>query len=142
MSTPADRARGKWALFGVLVALLAAGSLLLVLLGGGGGDQAAELTVERLAGAGGVDELVVSVPEALNTPSVAKGRATVGLRCRDAGGRVVLETRLRWPFVSNEAGFGLPHQHQPLRPEHVQSITDCRLTGTSVELSGKLTVRD
>lgn len=141
MTPSADEARNKWALFAVLLAVLAAGSLVVVLLGGGDAGGEGELTVERVPGEGGAEELVVSVPEAVNTPKVARGRGSVGLRCRDGAQRVVLETQLRWPFVENEAGFEQPHQHQPLRPEHLDTIRECRLTGTTVELSGKLEAR-
>lgn len=139
-TTPAaSEARQKWRIFGVLFAVLAGVTVLLLLLGGGGSREDYQLTIERLPGAGGREELVVSVPEAVNAPTVAKGNANVGLVCRDASGQVVFRTQLGWPF-QQDPGFDEPHNHQTIPAQvDADSIATCRLTGTSIGLSGEIT---
>ncbi len=133
--------RGKWTVFAVLVAVLAAGSLVLVLAGGGSSKESYKLTLERLPSPqGSVQELVVSVPREVNAPSVARNQPTVELICVDGRGKQVLRAKHEWPFI-NEAGYALPHQHQAATPQVLTSIARCRLNGTTIPLSGELGLR-
>lgn len=133
--------RGKWTVFAVLVAVLAAGSLVLVLAGGGSSKESYKLTLERLPSPqGSVQELVVSVPREVNAPSVARNQPTVELICVDGRGKQVLRAKHEWPFI-NEAGYALPHQHQAATPQVLTSIARCRLSGTTIPLSGELGLR-
>jgi hypothetical protein len=137
-SSVAAATRRKWKLFATLLLVLGAGSGALALLGGDGKGADHELTLELGPGAGGRAELLVSIPAAANAPSVSDGRPTVGLECRDARKRLVLESRLEWPFME-EAGFELPHRHQSIPAERAGAIASCRLTGTTLGFSGELT---
>lgn len=137
-----QQTRGKWIAFGAILAVLGLGSLLVVLLGGGSSEEEYSLTLERLPDPrpGGGEELVVSVPEAVNAANVAKGRRTVELVCHDGRNRVVLRAQHQWPFV-DEPGYALPHIHQRASPQVLRAIASCRLTGTTIPLTGELGLR-
>lgn len=135
-----EDSRGKWTAFAVILAVLVLGILLVVVLGGGSSKEEYTLKLERLPAAAGIEELVVSIPKAVNASSVARGRPTVGLECRDGNQKVVLRTRHPWPFV-DEPGYALPHIHEPASPQVLRVIASCRLTGTTVRLAGELGLR-
>ena len=129
----------KWATFALLLAMLAGVSALVALLGGGGEDGARTLTVTRSSGAGGVPELLVSVPDELNVPKTANGRRTVGLECEDGNGRTVLRARHTWP-LARDGDPPAPHIHQAVSRFEIDSIARCRLTGTTPRFEGNLTL--
>jgi hypothetical protein len=132
--------RGKWAVFAAILAVLVVGILLVAVLGGGSSDEEYALKVERMPGAPGTEELVVSVPDAVNAARVARDKPTVGLVCFDGRHRVVLRKRHPWPFV-DEPGYALPHIHEPASPQVLRVIASCKLTGTTIPLEGELGLR-
>ena len=69
-----EDSRGKWTAFAVILAVLVLGILLVVVLGGGSSKEEYTLKLERLPAAADIEELVVSIPKAVNASSVARGR--------------------------------------------------------------------
>ena len=98
-----------------------------------------ELTLERavLPTTGQPEELVVSLPEQrLNVPETTGGETRVLLRCVDKGGAEKLRQMVRWPLLE-EPGYP-PHIHQPVRPDVLESVRSCRLTGTGIDFEGRV----
>ena len=97
------------------------------------------LTLERvvLPTTGQPEELVVSLPEQrLNVPETTGGETTVLLRCVDEGGAEKLRQMVGWPLLE-EPGYP-PHIHQPIRPDVLESVRSCRLTGTGIDFEGRV----
>ncbi len=134
-----DGTRRKWAVFAALLLMLCAGIGVVALAGTSGGDDTGELTLERYTVPGGAPELLVSVDRDVNVPATAGG-TTVGLVCDDGRGARVLHSQVEWPFIEEE-GFPRPHVHQAASDTELNRIATCRLTGTSIELEGRLGLR-
>ena len=134
--------RRKWAVFAVLLAVLG-GTVAVVALAGGDDDGAdTRLTVERAFVPGTRQpELLVSVPRKLNVPETANDGRTVRLTCDDDDGATVLRARVDWPFLE-EPNYPLPHAHQPASAADLARVSECRVTGASVRLSGRMRLRD
>jgi hypothetical protein len=101
---------------------------------GGSSDQ---LRIDQGVSVYGEPEIVVNVPQKLNTPAEAKNSTNVRLVCVDAGGKTVLATDQDWPFI-NEPGYPYPHIHQPVTPKQLQAIAKCRVDGTKTKLEGNI----
>jgi hypothetical protein len=101
---------------------------------GGSSDQ---LRIDQGVSVYGEPEIVVNVPQKLNTPAEAKNSTNVRLVCVDAGGKTVLATDQDWPFI-NEPGYPYPHIHQPVTPKQLQAIAKCRVEGTKTKLEGNI----
>ncbi len=86
-------------------------------------------------------ELLVSVDKDLNVADTAENGRTVGIVCTDAQGRRVIQARAEWPFLE-EPGYPLPHAHQPASNQELTTIEECRLTGTTVALKGRMRLRN
>jgi hypothetical protein len=128
----------KWLTF----AALAAGLVVVTLVVGltsGGGSSGPPLQLERSTATDGRPELLVTVSDSVNIASNARG-PTVDLRCRDGNGGVVLNARHTWP-LAKDGNPPLPHLHQPASQIELGKIERCDLTGTKVELSGRLGIR-
>jgi hypothetical protein len=107
--------RRKWAVFAVLLGVLALGVGVVALAGGEDSGDGGRLTVERSFVPGTKQpELLVSVQRKLNVPDTADNGRTVGLICTDGEGRKVME---------------------------IARIAECRVTGTSVALRGRMRLR-
>jgi hypothetical protein len=101
----------------------------------GGSDN--KLRIDQGVSVTGSPEIVVNIPQKLNTPAEANNSANVKLICVDASGGNVLSTDQDWPFI-NEPGYPYPHIHQPVTPEQLQKIAKCRLEGTKTKLEGSI----
>jgi hypothetical protein len=128
----------KWLTFGVLAAGLVAVSLL-VGLSSGGGSTGPPLQLERATATDGRPELLVTVSDSVNVESNARG-PTVGLKCRDGKGAMVLDARHTWP-LERDGEPPAPHIHQPASQIELSKIDRCQITGTRVELAGRLGIR-
>lgn len=124
--------------FGVLAAGLVVVSLL-VGLSADGGSTGPPLQLERAPGTDGRPELLVTVSDNVNVASNARG-STVDLKCRDGKGAMVLDARHTWP-LEKDGDPPAPHIHQPASPIELGKIDRCEITGTKVELSGRLGIR-
>ena len=104
--------------------------------------EGGRLTVERSFVPGTRQpELLVSVQRKLNVAETADDGRTVGLICTDGDGRKVIQARADWPFLE-EPNYPLPHTHQPASAEEIARIAECRVTGTTVALSGRMRLRN
>ena len=137
-------------LVAVAVGVAAVAGLVIVLAGGSDGDdngadapvrtQRATLTLERAEHPAGYEELIVSLPdERLNTPETTGGKTSVLLTCADDRGRVTIRQPQPWP-LQIEAGFP-PHAHQPAKPEVLDSLRRCSLTGQGIDFEGSVSGR-
>ncbi len=98
-----------------------------------------ELTLERfvLPTTGEPEELVVSLPEQrLNVLETTGGETEVLLRCVDKGGAETLRQLVAWPLLE-ETGFP-PHIHQAIRPDVLDAVRGCRLTGPGIDFEGRV----
>lgn len=127
---------GKWATFGVLLALLAGGSLLIVLLAGGDAS-ARPIAVERATTPDGLQELLITVSDEINVPATTDGRETVDLTCRDARGEAVIGAQHQWPLLK-DGEPPAPHIHQPASLEELNTVAECRIEGTDPVLEGRV----
>lgn len=138
----------------LLTALVAVAAV--VLLAGGSEDDTegpvraatplrtvrSELTLERavVPTTGRPEELLVSLPDQrLNTLATTGGETSVLLRCVDKGGAATLSQKVAWPLLE-EVGFP-PHIHQPIRPQVLDGVRGCRLTGPGIDFSGRVSGR-
>ena len=128
----------KWLTFAVLAAGLVVVSLL-VGLSADGGSTGPPLQLERAPGADGRPELLVTVSDSVNVASNARG-PTVALKCRDGRGGQVIDARHAWP-LERDGDPPAPHIHQPASPIELGKIERCEITGTKVELTGRLGIR-
>ena len=128
----------KWLTFAVLAAGLVAVSLL-VGLSSGGSSTGPPLQLERATATDGRPELLVTVSESVNVASNARG-STVDLKCRDGKGVMVLDARHTWP-LEKDGDPPAPHIHQGASPIELSKIDRCEITGTKVELTGRLGIR-
>jgi len=129
----------KWLTFAVLTAGLVAVSLTVGLTSGGGSSDGPPLLLERATAADGRPELLVTVSDSVNVASNAHG-PTVALRCLDGNGGTVIDARHTWPLES-DGDTPAPHIHQPASQIELGQIDRCQVTGTKVELSGRLGIR-
>ena len=129
-------------MFAVLLAVLGGGIAVAALAGGGDDDgDGGRLTVERALVPGTQQpEVLVSVQRKLNVPGTAKDGRTVRLTCTDGDGRTVIQARADWPFLE-EPNYPQPHTHQPASTEEIARIAECRVTGTTVTLRGRMRLR-
>jgi hypothetical protein len=134
--------RSKWALFAALLAVLGGGVAVVALAGGGGnGGDGGRLTVTRSMVPGTQQpELLVSVDRKVNVADTADNGRTVGLLCTDAAGRRVIKAQVEWPFLE-EPNYPQPHTHQPASDQEIARIAECRVTGTSLVLKGRMRLR-
>ncbi len=98
-----------------------------------------ELTLERfvLPTTGQPEELVVSLPEQrLNVLETTGGETEVLLRCVDKGGTEKLRQMVAWPLLE-ETGLP-PHTHQAIRPDVLDAVRGCRLTGPGIDFEGRV----
>lgn len=132
----------------VLVVALAVGAVVIIVAGGseGGGDKPvrtvrAQLTLERSVRPDtGQAELLVSLPEErLNTLETTGGETSVLLRCFDRPGAETIRQQTEWPLLE-EVGFP-PHIHQPVRPQVLDRVRGCRLTGSGIDFAGRVAGR-
>ena len=122
----------------VLVVLLVVTPLAIWAATSGGGDDAAPqgLIVERAMGGFRTEpELLISIAD--RSVAATRRDAMVRLRCVDATGKVVVSGTHPWPFVV-EAGYDLPHTHQPAAPDELERVRRCRLLGTSKRLEAEV----
>jgi hypothetical protein len=101
----------------------------------------AKLTLEQtVQGDSDVRELLVSLPgPQFNTPEVARGAATVSLRCFDRDGDAVFEEPVNWP-LPEEAGYP-PHIHRPSFARELAAIRRCRVTAPGIDYEGRVSGR-
>ena len=129
-------------MFAVLLGVLGLGVAVVALAGGDDGGDGDRLTVERSFVPGTRQpEVLVSVQRKLNVAETAENGRTVRLICTDDDGRKVIEARSDWPFIE-EPNYPLPHTHQPASPKEIARIAKCRVAGTTVELSGRMRLRN
>ncbi len=117
-----------------------------ILVGDGSGDRADEqprpvrsqLTLERyVLPTTGRPELIVSLPDQrLNVLETTRGATSVLLRCADGAGAERIRRHTGWPLLE-EPGLA-PHIHQPIRPDVLDVIRSCRLTGPGIDFSGRV----
>lgn len=129
---------------GVLLVAIVIGVVAL-LAGGSEGDAdkpaptvRAQLKLERgtVPETGGT-ELIVSQPQArLNTLETSGGATTVLLRCVDKQGAEAVRQKHPWP-LQEEVGFS-PHVHQPIRPEVLNALRECRMTGKGIHFTARV----
>ena len=129
----------KWLTFAVLAAGLVAVSLVVGLTSGGGSSGGPPLQLERATAADGRPELLVTVSDSVNVASNALG-PTVDLKCVDGNAGTVIDARHAWPLES-DGDPPAPHIHQPASQIELGKIDRCEVTGTKVELSGRLGIR-
>jgi hypothetical protein len=99
-----------------------------------GGDEKS-LIVERATGLSGAPELIISLgDQGLNTLETTNGKRAVRVQCLGREGHVVLDAKLRWPFIISERGYDSPHVHQSASAEQVRRADRCRLRGTRSRL--------
>jgi hypothetical protein len=97
------------------------------------GDEKS-LIIERWTNDTGAPELIVSLGKRdLNTLDATNGKRAVRVECVGREGQVVLDAKLRWPFL-NDPGYDYPHVHQAASREQLQRADRCRLRGTRVRL--------
>ena len=135
--------RRKWAVFAGLLTVLGGGVAVVALAGGGddSGDRA-RLFVERSFVPGTRQpELLVSVDRKLNVADTAVNGRTVELTCHDGQGRRVIKARTEWPLLE-EPNYPQPHTHQPASDQELSRIAECRTTGTTVPLAGRMRLRN
>ena len=134
------RSRILWALLAVL--LVVAVPLVVLALASGGDDgesdapETASIKVER---APDLPELIVYVedPE-LNVAETAGGRARVTVECLNTDGAVIYSQAYPWPFTDTDDGLLDPHEHLEMDPGQADSVSMCRVTGTTPRLEGRL----
>lgn len=129
----------------VLLAVLAAVAVA-VFVGGGseGGSEGrlrtvgSELTLERfVVPTTGQPELLVSLPDRrLNAPQTTGGETSVLLRCFDRSGALKIRQQTAWPLLE-EVGYP-PHIHQLARPDVLDVVRACRLTGPGIDFGGRV----
>lgn len=126
-----------------MLAVLGGVVAVVALAGGGDGDGDGDrLTVERFFVPGTRQpELLVSVERKLNVPKTATDGRTVRLICSDDKGRPVIQARASWPFLE-EPNYPQPHTHQPASGGELARIAECRLSGTTVKLRGRMRLRN
>ncbi|MGH2798081.1 MAG: hypothetical protein ACRDLY_11060 [Thermoleophilaceae bacterium] len=102
-----------------------------------GGDERS-LIVERATTRTGAPEFIVYLGEDdLNTLETTRGKRAIRVECRNRDGRVVLDERQKWPFIT-ERGYDYPHVHQAASREQFQRADSCRLRGTRVRLEAEV----
>ena len=115
---------------------------MVALAGGDDEDRDGRLTVERSLVPGTQQpELLVSVDRKLNVAGTAKNGRTVGLRCVDAQ---------KPQGVRRPGGLAVPRGTELPAPPHASAasgqdlarIASCRLTGTTVALTGRMRLRN
>jgi hypothetical protein len=133
LSSDSTKARLKrMAPVGVLVLIIATPLVAWAALSGG--DEKS-FVVERATSDAGKPQLIISlVEEELNTLETTNGRRVVRLECVDDDKQVILVTRKKWPFRTNERGYDYPHVHTNTTLEQRQGAARCRLRGTRVHL--------
>lgn len=124
---------------GIALAIAVAIIVPIVLLSGGGGEDRANLLIQRNSSAAG-EELVVSIEDpGVNTAATTGGQQRVRIECLDAQGQVVAFGEHPWPFEDDGGvGAGLPHVHQPARPQAAAATRTCRIPGTDPRLEGEV----
>lgn len=123
-------------------AVLAAGLVvvsLVVGLSADGGSTGPPLQLERATATDGRPELLVTVSDSVNVASNASS-STVDLKCLDGSRDAVITARHAWPLES-DGDPPAPHIHQPASPIELGKIDRCEITGTKVELTGRLGIR-
>jgi hypothetical protein len=131
----------------VRIAVAVAAVVMIVVVGvvaaGGSGDDGptgpahTKLILERYLAPTGQLELLVSMEDAeLNTLETTGGETSVLLRCFNRSGAENVREKAEWPLVE-EAGYPIPHLHQPLRPKVLNAVRDCRLTGHGIAFEGR-----
>jgi len=128
----------KWLTFAVLAAGLVGVSLLIGLTRSGG-SSGAPLQLQRDISRDGRPELLVTVGNDVNVASNAEG-PTVELLCSDIDGATVIQKRHGWPLVV-DSNPPAPHIHQPASQIELGKVDTCRITGTKLELTGRLGLR-
>jgi hypothetical protein len=138
---------------GTLGAIVVA-TVVVVALGGSGGSDGggsgkrpnaptaplhvvkADLSLQWVRPEPDYDELVVSltVPR-LNTLRTTGGARTVLLQCFDAHGIRSVRQQHPWPLPP-EAGYPLPHLHQPALAAVLANVRSCRLSGPGIDFAG------
>jgi hypothetical protein len=143
---------------GTLAAILVVAAVALVALGGGSGsdgDRAgsaarpvtpspplhvvkADLDLQWLRPEPDYNELIVSltIPR-LNTLQTTGGARAVLLQCFDGHGTRSVRQQHPWPLPP-EAGYPLPHLHQPALAAVLAKLRSCRLTGPGIDFAGKV----
>jgi hypothetical protein len=96
----------------------------------------ADLSLQWVRPDPGYDELVVSltVPR-LNSLQTTGGARKVLLRCFDGHGIRSVRQQHPWPLPP-EAGYPLPHLHQPALAAVLADVRSCRLTGPGIDFAG------
>jgi len=133
-----------------VVSLVALGGVVVAVFVGGGseGDSQrplptvrSELTLERfVVPTTGQPELLVSLPDRrLNSPETTGGEPSVLLRCVDRSGALKIREQTAWPLLE-EAGYP-PHIHQLARPDVLDVVRGCRLTGPGIAFAGRVAGR-
>jgi hypothetical protein len=135
--------RSKWAVLAVLLGMFVLVVVVVIVAGGSGsGGDGGRLVVERGFVPGTKQpELLVSVNRDLNVAETAANGRTVGIVCTDSAGRNVIQARTEWPLIE-EQGYPLPHAHQPATNQELARIEECRITGATVALRGRLRLRN
>ena len=111
-------------------------SALALLVGGCGGEP--QLKVRFFDDVQRGREVLVSVPEDVNSPETAHGAAQVRVQCFDRRSRPVTNELYPWPFVADGMGDRLPHVHQRGLPRDLNRVVRCRIVGTDPTLQGEL----
>ena len=52
-----------------------------------------------------------------------------------------MQAHVEWPFIE-EPNYPLPHTHQPATDQEIARIAECRVTGTTVPLTGRMRLRN
>jgi len=134
--------RSKWAVLAVLLGTFVLVVVVVMVAGGSGGGDSSRLVVERGFVPGTQQpELLVSVVGGPIVEETAENGRTVGIVCTDSAGRKVIQARTEWPLLE-EQGYALPHAHQPATNQELLRISECRITGTTVALSGRMRLRN
>ena len=103
---------------------------------GSGGDPGRQgLILERSLGTRGESELLISIDA--DDVRATRRSSTVGLRCVDAAGGVVMRGTIPWPFAQ-ESAYDLPHAHQPAPQDDLDRLRTCALLGTDKRLEAEV----
>ena len=142
--------KGPRLLIAAGVALVVVVVAVVALTAGGsddGGDEPprmvrSKLTLEQFVQPDtGAAELLITLPDKrLNSPDTTGGEKSVLLRCADERGREAIRTKTMWPLLE-EYGYPLPHIHQLARQRVIDTIRSCRLTGTGIDFTGRVSGR-
>jgi hypothetical protein len=114
----------------IVIAVLVIAPLAIWAATSGGSGAEDGLIVERGVSLTGAPELVISI---VGDAQVTTDATTVRIDCRDAAGKVTVDSEQPWPFPP-EPGFEYAHTHQGGEADEIEQTRRCRVLGTNKKL--------